>query len=204
MSLESYCASCTYLGETCNYDGKYYCETKGEPRYASDAKCPNHCEAYGRSNSSRENMYAESESHKSSGCYITTMVCAKLGFDDNCYHLNKLRYLRDKMQNEPTDLPLLLMYDQVGPKIAKCIQDDENGDKLSYYVFKQYIDKAVAAIDDKNERLAKDLYVLMTQTLMNHYGITDTVALETNVNSSELGHGRRRTYPKYTLIAEEK
>lgn len=188
MALEDYCASCTYLGESCNYDGKYYCDKKG-PVYACDPKCGNYCEAYSRSNSARENMYEMSRTHQSSGCYITTMVCAKLGYNDNCYHLQKLRYLRNKMQKSPCDMPLLLLYDQVGPLIAKSISEDPNSDKISYRMYRDYITKAVEAIEDKNERLAKDLYIFMTETLANYYGIDSRVIKPDKVDSKELGHG---------------
>ena len=96
MALESYCAACTYMGESADYDGKYYCERKGERRYASDAKCYSFCEAYSRSTYSRENMYENSRQHQSGGgCYLTTAMCNILGYPDNNYYLETLRNFRD-------------------------------------------------------------------------------------------------------------
>jgi len=94
MSYEDYCAACTYLSERSDYNGTYYCERKGEDIYASDAKCYNFCEAYSRSNSSRENMYENSASHTGSGCYLTTIMCQILGYPDNNYYLDTLRKFR--------------------------------------------------------------------------------------------------------------
>ena len=172
MALEEYCAACTYLGETCNYDGKYWCERKNDGRYASDSKCSSFCEAYGRSNSTRENMCDNSLSHQSSPCYITTIICKLLEMNDNCYHLKKLRELRDRMQDNTFDLPLLLMYDQIGPQISKCLEEDkENGLKFAEKAFNNYIDPAVREIEAGNDKIAKDIYYIMTKRFAKYYGI---------------------------------
>ena len=200
MALENYCAACTYLGETCNYNGKFWCEKKGEERFACDPRCSSFCEAYSRSNGTRDNMFDNSKSHQSSGCYITTIICDILNMPDNCYHLNKLRELRDRMQKNIGDLPLLLMYDQIGPQIATCLKNDkDNGLIFAEKAFTNYIDPAVKAIEVANDNKAKDIYILMTKRFADYYGINTNIIIPKEINQKELGHGKVKIKKPQTI-----
>lgn len=196
MAYEDYCASCTYIGESIDCYGKYNCEKKDRV-YACDPKCNRYCEAYGRSNSARENMYDNSKEHlSSSGCYITTMVCAILGYPDNNYYLNTLRSFRDNyMKKNSNCIPMLLEYDVVGPKISTLLEQDKfNGYKLSYYYFEIYIKKSVKFIEEKNYDAAIKTYQDMTYNLINFYSINPQ-PIHINIDeidSSCLGHGKVR------------
>lgn len=194
MALESFCAACTYLDECSNYDGKYFCERKGEYLYACDAKCYNFCEAYSRSNSSRENMYENSRSHISSGCYITTIMCKLLGMNDNNYYLQTLRNFRNRMKTNINDLPLLVLYDQIGPMIAEAIENDENGEQIAYTLFKRYIVPAVSAIEESQDNTAKDIYIAMTYALGERYNIDTQIVIpdKNDIDYEALGHGKVR------------
>lgn len=196
MALESYCAACTYMGESADYDGKYYCDRKGERRYACDAKCYDFCEAYSRSNYSRENMYENSRSHQSSGCYLTTAMCNILGYPDNNYYLETLRTFRDSvLQQDFKYIPLLLSYDIIGPQIAYELEKDENKVEIATNLFNKFITASVSAIENNKTNDAVNIYVAMTQSLAERYNInTNIVMLNPNeVNIKELGHGRKRT-----------
>ena len=196
MALESYCAACTYMGENADYDGKYYCERKGERRYASDAKCYSFCEAYSRSTYSRENMYENSRQHQSSGCYLTTAMCNILGYPDNNYYLETLRNFRDKvLQQDFKYIPLLLSYDVIGPQIAYELEKDENKVEIATNLFNKFITASVTAIENNKINDAVNIYIAMTQSLAERYNInTNIVMLNPNeVNIKELGHGRKRT-----------
>ena len=100
MAYEDYCAACTYLGENADYDGKYYCDRKGERVYACDPRCYRFVEAYSRSNYGRENMYDNSRNHQSSGCYLTTAMCNILGYEDNNYYLYSFDNIIDNEENK--------------------------------------------------------------------------------------------------------
>lgn len=196
MAYEQYCAACTYMGE-CESYGKYFCERKGDRLYATTPRCSSFCEAYERSNYTRENMISISESAKSaqsSGCYITTMLCDKLACHDDNYYLVQLRKLRNKMQKNVHDLPLLVMYDQVGPKIASAIENDEFGDKISYSMFNHYIIPAVTALENEDINLAKDIYIAMTYGLAEHYHIDTNIIIpnKEEIIEEKLGHGKMR------------
>ena len=195
MAYEDYCAACTYLGESCDYEGRYWCDRKGENRYASDSKCYNFCEAYSRSNYSRENMYENSARHTSSGCYLTTIMCKLLGYDDNNYYLKTLRDFRDNvMKHDRRYIPLLITYDLVGPAIAKSLENDPNGKKIATDCFIEYITPAIKAIHNDDTNTAINIYTAMTQKLGKRYSVDINIVnpdLE-KIDMNYLGHGRAR------------
>lgn len=195
MALESYCASCTYMGTT-QYSGKYWCERKGETRFACDPKCYSWCEAYGRSTSARENMYQYSLQYSTgSGCYLTTAMCHVLGYPDNNYYLETLRTFRDNILKQDIKyLPLLILYDQIGPQIAYNLEQDENKDIIAKTMFTKYITPAVTAIEENKTETATNIYVAMTNVLAERYNIdTNIITInEKDINITTLGHGRIR------------
>lgn len=198
MAYEDYCAACTYMGESADYNGKYYCSQKGECRYACDSKCYNFCEAYSRSNYSRSNMLDNSKNHMNSGCYLTTIMCKLLGYPDNNYYLNTLREFRKNiMQKDPNYFSLLLTYDVVGPVISKKIETDPNNKIMAITLFNNYIEKAVRAIEEGKNETAINIYKAMTTSLADRYKIMiPLIEVDSNINPQELGHGytRGRTY----------
>ena len=202
MALESYCAACTYLGEKADYDGKYYCDRKGERRYASDAKCYSFCEAYGRSTYSRENMYENSRSHQSSGCYLTTTMCNILGYPDNNYYLETLRRFRNTvLQTNYKYIPLLLSYDIIGPQIAYELEKDENKYEIATNLFNKFITTATTAIENNKTNDAINIYTAMTQSLAERYNINTNIEMinPNELNINELGHGKLRTRKLNTI-----
>ena len=194
MALESYCAACTYMGE--NDDcGKYWCSKKGEDRYASDARCGNFCEAYSRSNYSRQNMYDVSKNASSSGCYLTTMMCQLLGFKDDNYYLNTLRSFRDNVMKKNGEyIPLLITYDVVGPMIAKKLGEDKHGREIAQVFFQEYITKSVAAIEEEKNKEAINIYIAMTDALAERYNVNTTFIRPNieDIDMQKLGHARVR------------
>lgn len=193
MAYESYCAACTYLNESGDYNGKYFCDKKCERVYANDSKCYSFCEAYSRSNSSRANMYDYSRGHQSSGCYITTIACKLLGYQDNNYYLNTLRNFRDNvMKKDPKYITHLVTYDAIGPVIAKNLEEDKNGKEIATCMFDRYITKSVSAIEEEKYDEAVNIYIAMTDNLARMYNI-DTNIIMPDINKVEiksLGHGK--------------
>ena len=195
MAYEDYCAACTYLSERAD-GGKYWCSRKGQNMYASDARCYSFCEAYSRSNYSRENMYDNSRNSSSSGCYLTTIMCKILNYKDDNYYLNTLRDFRDNfMKKEPKYFPLLLMYDTVGPMISFELAKDTHNKEIAESFFSRYITKAVTAIEQDKNETAVNIYKAMTEELGNHYNIDInllTPVVPANIDIANLGHARTR------------
>ena len=172
MALEAFCASCTYLGERTDSYGKYWCSKKGQDMYASDPKCYNWCEAYSRSTYARENMYNNSKSHNSSGCYLTTIMCNILGYPDDNYYLQTLRTFRDNVLKQDTKYyPLLVTYDVIGPIIALHLSQDENKEQIAKFMFNNYISKSVTAIEENKVSEATNIYEAMTHVLAKKYNV---------------------------------
>jgi len=195
MALEQYCAACTYLGERADSNGKYWCERKGENHYATDPRCYSFCEAYSRSTSARENMYDNSKSHSSSGCYITTIMCHILGMPDDNYYLETLRNFRDNvLKKDAKHFPLLIQYDKIGPMIASCLENDESNKEIANVLFTNYIQKTVTAIEEGKINSAINIYVAMTQSLVEKYQPdADILCVDTdNIDMELLGHARTR------------
>lgn len=201
MALEEYCAACTELSENGDYSGKYYCFNFGEDRYACDPKCHRFSEAYSRSDSARKNMYNNSLSHQSGGgCYLTTAMCYILGYPDNNYYLETLRMFRDNiLKKDIKYIPLLLMYDVIGPQISANLLKDQDKEIIAKTLFTQYITKSVTAIENNKIQEAVNIYIAMTNSLANKYNI-NTHILEINpqsinfdkVDINSLGHGRKK------------
>ena len=165
---EDFCAACTYMGE--NVDcGKYWCEVKGEDRLACDPKCYRFCEAYGRSNNARENMYIISKNSGSS-CYLTTIMCVILNYKDDNYYLNTLRSFRDNvMKKDPKYFPLLITYDTIGPIISYELMKDKDKKEIATAFFNNYITKSVMAIEENKYETAINIYKAMTYELAIKY-----------------------------------
>ena len=196
MALEQYCAACTYLGDYADCNGKYYCSRKGENRYASDPKCYSFCEAYSRSNSARSNMYDNSKSHSSSGCYITTIMCNILEMPDDNYYLQTLRNFRDNvLKKDAKHFPLLIQYDKIGPIIASQLEKDENNKEIAQVLFTNYIEKTVSAIEEEKINTAINIYMAMTMSLAERYNLDNNIMLVNDEKPTDielLGHARTR------------
>ena len=196
MALEQYCAACTYLDEAADYNGKYWSSRKGESHYATDPKCYSFCEAYSRSNSARENMYDNSKSHSSSGCYITTIMCNILEMPNDNYYLETLRNFRDNvLKKDAKHFPLLIQYDKIGPIIASYLEKDEHNKEIANALFSNYIERTVAAIEEGKITTAINIYIGMTMSLQERYQIDKEVMivnLNEPIDTELLGHARTR------------
>lgn len=195
MAYEDYCAACTYINESADYNGKYWCEKKGEDHYACDPKCYSFCEAYGRSNYARGNMYDNSKNHTSSGCYLTTIMCQILNYPDNNYYLNTLRKFRDNiMKNNPKYIPLLITYDTIGPLISYELSRDKNNKVIAMSLFNNYLTKSVLAIEEQKYETAINTYIALTDTLAKRYHISTNIKMPdiNNVDMNLLGHAKTR------------
>ena len=203
MALEQYCASCTYIGERADSYGKYWCSKKGQDMLACEPKCYNWCEAYGRSTYARENMYENSRSHSSSGCYLTTVMCNILGYSDDNYYLQTLRTFRDTvMKQDVKYYPLLVTYDVIGPTIALNLSNDKDRKTIALTMLGRYITKAVDAINENRHKEAINIYIAMTNVLAQRYNINTSIITinPENIDINTLGHGkvRKRTYQNPT------
>ena len=191
MAYEQYCAACTYMKEN-GSGGKYWCERKGQDMPADTSRCYSFCEAYSRSNYTRENMI-DCSKNAGSGCYLTTIMCKLLNYPDNNYYLNTLRKFRDEvMKTNPKYIPLLITYDTMGPMIAYELENDKHGKEIANTFFTHYIVPSVSAIEEGKNETAINIYKAMTFSLAEHYNIGQNMVTYNNYDLETLGHGKVR------------
>lgn len=193
MAYEAYCAACTYMSENGSC-GNYWCEKKGRYMPANTAKCYSFCEAYSRSNYTRENMI-DCANNSTSGCYLTTIMCKLLDYPDNNYYLNTLRKFRDEvMKNDFKYVPLLIMYDTIGPMISYELEHDKLGKKIATVFFTHYIIPSVGAIEENKYESAINIYVAMTNALAEHYNVSKDIKPIDIKDYNTLGHARIKKF----------
>ena len=198
MAYEAYCASCTWMNENQN-SRKYFCNMKGDWRYANDPKCGNYCEAYSRSDSGRENMY-----RYSSGYYRTTAILNIIRALDNNYQIHTLGdFIENTLRKDMQYFPLLVAYEIIGPQIAERLQEDPNKIKIATTMFYQYIKPTIKAIEENKTEDAINIYKTMTIELAKRYNIDTNIVLplQPNLNLSKPNKGlkRKRSYIKPTI-----
>ncbi len=130
-----------------------------------------------------------------SGCYITTIVCNILGYDDNCEILQILRDFRDNYLKRNPDkyLNLLMEYDQIGPSISDLIYKHEDRERLSLEVLKNFLIPCVISIKKCDYDNAVTRYQNMVYYLQGRLGIILTkVELDLNADYDldTIGKGR--------------
>lgn len=168
------CRDCSWYDEREYYRGKGYCSYYRDYYYPNSSAC---------SHFQDKNYY--------SPCYITTIVCHKLGMDDYCNTLKKLRLLRDGvMQKDEKYAEVLKEYDVVGPEIAKSIEDDSDKD-LCKKVYDGYLSKIVKKVESKDFLSAIVSYEQMTTLLATYYGVSlESANNIRNYDYTRGGHGK--------------
>lgn len=158
-SYETQCGGCTYY----DFQGDDY---KG---YCSWYKCY----YYPGDSCSHQNPREQG----SSGCYITTIICDVLGFEDDCSVLNNLRSFRDNvMQKNCRYFKLLLEYDVIGPKISQLIKEeyDKTQDKeiwIQFYNF--YLVPTSNYVNENKNEDAITRYMEMISSLKEYFSLED-------------------------------
>ncbi len=155
---------CNFLDYTGGLFGGYYCkkDDKHIDRYTVNTYCDNSlryrdCPIYNKSNST---------------CYLTTTMCVILGYEDDCTTLNTLRDFRDNyMKKTPECLPLLEDYDIVGPMVCEKLMNDKNKYRTAHIMLIEYLNPAIACINNGYYDDAIEIYKDMTLGLMKHYGL---------------------------------
>lgn len=154
-----------YVKGYCTWYGTYYypdetCSSHFQPRYSSP-----------------------------SSCYLTTIICNRLGLDDHCEELETLRDFRKSvLQKDETFKNLLYKYDVVGPIISQKLEKEDMMIVRGLYL--SYIEPAVSFIKKGNQEEAIARYIEMTKLLESFYQIQIEETIPEDYDSSRGGHGR--------------
>lgn len=182
---EDQCGSCAEFYDKRGNCDKTYDTSFYEKGYCDWYKCfyypDDSCRHYRKRGSS------------SSICYITTIVCNILGFEDDCPELNSLRSLRnDVLQKEEKYAPILYEYDIIGPQIAGKIHKDyqETQDKeFATLLFNFYIQPSARLYQDGKVEESITRYQEMTNSLADTYGIEKPTSVPKDYDMTKGGHG---------------
>ena len=184
MAYEGKCGTCINFednnGDKYDKSNAYY--VKG---YCTWYRC------YYYPDDSCDSHYKKRDSSNNS-CFITTMICNKLGFSDDCDSLNTLRGFRDNvLQKNSKYQELLYEYDTVGPKIAQYLEKEDVS--VIHNLYHYFIEPIVSFVKDNNNKKAILKYVKMTLFLEYYYGIDEEVSVSNNYDYTKGGHGYIKT-----------
>lgn len=181
------CGSCGHLDMN-NYRGyKYYCKEKYTFCDPSDSKCWR----YEPAEDMGDNRdYYDIKKIDRSDCYLTTIICEILGFEDDCDILAVMRLFRNNiLQKDLRYLNILVEYDMVGPEIASNLKKDENALWIAKELLEHYIKPIIVYINNRNYDAAVVLYQNMTNLLKENYALVDCEDVK-DYDQSMGGHGR--------------
>ncbi len=137
----------------------------------------------------------KTDGYTPSGCFITTITCEVLGYEDNCELLTVLRNFRENyLKKDSKYLPLLLQYDQIGPIISNNIFAREDKYPLCLGLLIDYLIPCANLIKEGNFEFAVNIYVNMVTKLQEEFGIDWIKAdLGADYDIETLGKGRSRS-----------
>lgn len=193
--MASNCSECTYLKlDSIGDYGTFWCEAKLEWHRANEIECYRFCRAYDRDSSISNSAYNYSIEHSPKvGCYLTTILCHILGMPDNNIYLETMRNFRKNiLQKDEKYKYLLVEYDIVGPKISQYLNMDPLKEKIAQNYFQKYIIPITNLINEKQDDMAINLYMYMTNSLSFLYNLNSiTLSIEeiNNADIKQSGHG---------------
>lgn len=134
-------------------------------------------------------------SYTPSGCYITTIICDILGYEDNCELLTILRNFRDNtLKKDPKYLALLLEYDKIGPMISQGIHNEKNNDRFCLGLMQYFLIPCANLIKEEKIDEAVDAYKNMVMYLNDEFELpTIVIDMNEEYDLELIGKGRIRT-----------
>lgn len=175
----------------------FRCSKYGEAKSMND-QCSSHFFLdgynYNRNVTEKDITDAEKMINKSSDCFITTVVVHILGYMDTYFVLDILRKFREQvMQPNPEYHMYLKNYDEIGPKIAACIETDPHKVEVAIDIYDKYLLRICTLINNNYYDEAIELYVDMTNALAGIYKIENEFDVNvhyTKEQAKKAGHGR--------------
>ena len=184
--MADYCGNCAHFDKSQKeyWGDRYYCTETCKYKDASEKACYSYVKKL-------EGGY------QPSGCFITTIICEILGYEDNCELLQTLRFIRDNyLKKNTAGRALLQEYDIIGPvissELAKCPTID------AIVLAHKYILPCYDLIKQNRYDNAVEVYTNMVNELKNRfsYALSDA-HLDYTIKTPEedLGKARIRLKP---------
>ncbi len=105
-------------------------------------------------------------------CYITTATLTALNkCDDKCYELETFRWYRDNilLKEEPDGKALVEEYYKTAPLIVEKIENSPEREKVYKHLWEHYLKPCLEAIEKREYKKVKELYVSMVRNLQKKY-----------------------------------
>lgn len=178
-----------------NVEYEYQCGNCIESEETNDSwriYCKYYKAYYDKSDSCNHQKRKQKGEDGVAGCFITTIVCDILGYDDKSNILETLRgFRKNVMQKSLEYKEVLYEYDVAGPQIAHAIKED-NDLELINGMLDFYILPTVNLIRDKKYNEAVARYKNMTKALENYYGIPFEEKAPVDYDYTCGGHGVKK------------
>lgn len=176
---DNYCGNCKHMDKNSkNWFDEYYCNESRKYQSESKKACPNF-------------IKKDPGGYKPAGCFITTIICKRLNFSDDCEQLRILRSFRENyLKNTKEGRELLQVYDSIGPIISYYVGLDSEENVL--YAYNNFLIPCIEYVKEQKYELAKEKYIDMVGAFVACYLIQGE--LNTKYNKEEdLGKGRTKT-----------
>lgn len=184
--MADYCGNCAHFDKNQKeyWGDRCYCTETRKYKDASEKACYSY-------------VKRPEGGYQPSGCFITTIVCEILGYEDNCDVLQTLRFIRDNYLKKTEQGRMLLQeYDIIGPvisnELAKCPVID------SIVLAHKYILPCYDLIKQNRYESAVQVYINMVNELKTRfsYALNDA-HLDYTIETPEedLGKARIRLKP---------
>lgn len=181
--MSDFCADCGNLDRNdCKWGDRYYCLHKKQRVKMNDKACNYFIHISNMPGFNR------------SGCYITTMICDILGYEDNCEVLQLLRNFRDNYLKVNEEFwSILYEYDQIGPIISGELKCDSESKMIAMELLQNFIIPCARNIKISNYNDAIVIYKNMVNILKVRYNLFGCqIEMKSDIPFEELGKGRIR------------
>ena len=181
--MSDYCGQCVYFDTNQKelLGNRYYCTKTCKYKEVNEQSCYNF-------------IVKPDGGYKPAGCFITTMICEMLGYDDDCDLLTKIRLIRENYLKKTDEGRLLLQeYDIIGPVLSNKLSSESL--LYSLLLTQKYLLPCYELINDNKFKEATNVYINMVTELKNKFSYAlDNANLDYNMHSLEddLGKGRVR------------
>lgn len=184
--MADYCGNCAHFDKNQKeyWGDRCYCSETCKYKDASEKACYNYVKKL-------EGGY------QPSGCFITTIICEILGYNDNCDILQTIRFIRDSyLKTTKEGRALLQEYDIIGPTISAELTKCPTIDAI--VLAHKYILPCYDLIKQKRYENAVQVYTNMVNELKTRFSCTLSDAhLDYTLKTpeEELGKARIRKRP---------
>lgn len=183
------CGQCINLDwknkERWTSEERYYCKEGHGYRRPTDYEC-----SYDFIENKAKKASDDGYTH--AGCYITTIVCHILGYEDDCELLETLRNFRENtLRGNLQYLNILLQYDIIGPKISTAIKEIPESYGFCLNLMNNFLLPCAHAIKKEQTEEAVMIYQNMVMYLMEILEIP-SIQIPDNLEYDPINVGKGR------------